>query len=488
MANYRSPGVYVEEISTLPPSIAEVESAVPAFVGYTSIATNLVTDDLAKVPTPINSMSDYVQFFGGPDVEDPTHITIDVDEKQSGGKTTGYSAVITLDSAHMSPHILYHAVKHYFANGGTRCYITSVGKYTNSIALTDLEGGFDAVGAIDGPTILLCPEAIHLDADPTTPTNLGAINQYMASQAATLGDRFAVLDTARPTVPKTSASISTDLNNTINNINATGAAPFALQYAAVYYPHLETVYNYAFTFDNLTIHNYTVNGATPAPNPRAGATMLSLKTTASTLYNYILGQYQNVHISLPPSAAMAGVYCGIDKKIGVWKAPANVSLTDVVKANVTVARIDQDLMNVNDQTGKSVNAILNTHGFGTVVMGARTLDGNDNEWRYINVRRFFITVEQSIKNSTGMFVFEPNTSATWVKVQAMIENYLFMKWRDGALAGAKPEQAYFVNIGLGSTMTSVDILEGRLIIQIGMAVARPAEFIIMQFEQMLQTS
>jgi phage tail sheath protein FI len=121
-------------------------------------------------------------------------------------------------------------------------------------------------------------------------------------------------------------------------------------------------------------------------------------------------------------------------------------------------------------------------------MGGRTLDGNDNEWRYINVRRFFITVEQSIKNSMGMFVFEPNTSATWVKVQAMVENYLFLKWRDGALAGAKPEQAFFVNIGLGSTMTSVDILEGRLIIQIGMAVARPAEFIIMQFEQMLQTS
>jgi phage tail sheath protein FI len=484
MANYRSPGVYVEEISTLPPSIAEVESAVPAFVGYTSIATNLVTNDLANIPTPINSLSDYVQFFGGPEVEDPTHITIDIDEKQSGGKTIGYSAVISPDTAHMSTHILYHAVKFYFANGGTRCYITSVGKYANAIAVADLEAGLDAVKAIDGPTILLCPEAIYLDANPANPTNLGVINQYMASQAASLGDRFAILDTSKPTLPKTSASISADLTANLNDVNDTAAAPYALQYAAVYYPYLETVYNYAFTFDALTIHNYTVNGVVAAA---PGTTMLSLKTTASTLYNFILGKFQELHITLPPSAAIAGVYCGIDQKIGVWKAPANISLADVVKADVTVARVDQDAMNVNDQTGKSVNAILNKPGFGTVVMGARTLDGNDNEWRYINVRRFFITVEQSIKNSTGMFVFEPNTSATWVKVQAMIENYLFLKWRDGALAGAKPEQAYFVHIGLGSTMTSVDILEGRLIIQIGMAVARPAEFIIMQFEQMLQT-
>jgi phage tail sheath protein FI len=483
MANYRSPGVYVEEISTLPPSIAEVESAVPAFVGYTGIATNLVTDDLAGVPTPINSISDYVQFFGGPDVEDPTNITIDIDEKQSGGKTTGYSTVITPDTESMSKHILYHAMNLYFANGGTRCYIVSVGKYSNTIALADLQGGFDAVGAIDGPTILLCPEAVFLGA------SFGALNQYMADQAASLTDRFAVIDTLAPTVPKTPGSITTDVATAINGVNPSGTAPFALQYAAVYYPYLETIYNYAFSFDALSIRNYTINGATPSPaDPKAGATLLSLKTTASTLYNYVLGQFQNLHITLPPSAAIAGIYCGIDNKIGVWKAPANVSVSDVVKANVTVARIDQDQLNVNDQTGKSVNAILNTPGFGTVVMGARTLDGNDDEWRYVNVRRFFITVEQSIKNSMGMFVFEPNTSSTWVKVQAMIENYLFLKWRDGALAGAKPEQAYFVNIGLGSTMTSVDILEGRLIIQIGMAVARPAEFIIMQFEQMMQTS
>jgi phage tail sheath protein FI len=97
-------------------------------------------------------------------------------------------------------------------------------------------------------------------------------------------------------------------------------------------------------------------------------------------------------------------------------------------------------------------------------------------------------VEESVKKSSQWAVFEPNTMSTWVKIQAMIENYLFLKWRDGALAGTKPEQAFFVKVGLGSTMTSLDILEGRMNVEIGMAVARPAEFIILKFSQLMQQS
>ncbi|MDN3581259.1 phage tail sheath family protein [Mucilaginibacter flavus] len=479
MANYRSPGVYVEEISTLPPSIAEVESAVPAFIGYTQIATNLATDDLAGVPTPINSMADYIQYFGGPDIESAANLTIAVDEQQSGGKTTGYTAKLTFTNASLSKHILYHAVKLYFANGGTRCYIVSVGKYTGSILEADLEAGLTTLGTTEGPTILLCPEAAY---SPTPNT----FNEAMLLQASTLGDRFAIIDTATTTVPKSTSSVASDTGATIGPLPA--GQPES-SYGAVYYPFLQTSYNYQFDFDAHTITTYTVNGAVPNPaSPNAGATLGSLKTTASLLYNAILTQYQGYFITLPPSAAIAGVYCNVDATRGVWKAPANVSLNAVNKAVVSVTRGEQDLLNVNDQSGKSVNAILNSPNFGTLVMGARTLDGNDNEWRYINVRRFFITVEQSIKNSTASFVFEPNTAATWVKVQAMISNYLFLKWRDGALAGAKPDQAYFVNVGLGSTMTSFDILEGKMIIEIGMAVARPAEFVVLRFEQMLQTS
>lgn len=86
------------------------------------------------------------------------------------------------------------------------------------------------------------------------------------------------------------------------------------------------------------------------------------------------------------------------------------------------------------------------------------------------------------------FVFEPNDANSWAKIRAMIENYLTRKWREGALAGAKPEQAYYVKVGLGQTMTALDILEGRLIVEIGMAAVRPAEFILLRFSIKVQES
>jgi uncharacterized protein len=116
------------------------------------------------------------------------------------------------------------------------------------------------------------------------------------------------------------------------------------------------------------------------------------------------------------------------------------------------------------------------------------LDGNSNEWRYIPVRRFFNMVEDSVKNASGRYVFEPNDANTWVKVKAMIENFLTTQWRAGALMGSKPEEAFFVSVGLGKTMTSVDVLEGKMIVEIGMAVVRPAEFIILRFSHKMMES
>ncbi len=138
--------------------------------------------------------------------------------------------------------------------------------------------------------------------------------------------------------------------------------------------------------------------------------------------------------------------------------------------------------------GKSVNAIRAFTGKGTMVWGARTLAGNDNEWRYIPVRRFFNMVDESVKKATSRFVFEPNDANTWVKVRAMIENFLLLQWRAGALAGAKPEQAFYVRVGLGQTMTADDILRGYMHVEIGMAVVRPAEFIVLKFSHKMQES
>ena len=205
------------------------------------------------------------------------------------------------------------------------------------------------------------------------------------------------------------------------------------------------------------------------------------------LKNLITAVNNNLTI-LPPSPAMAGIYSRIDNERGVWKAPANASVLRAKGVLVNINDLMQESLNVDVDAGKSVNAIRVFAGKGVMVWGARTLAGNDNEWRYISVRRFFNMVEESVKKSTSWVVFEPNDANTWVKVKSMIENYLTLLWRQGALAGAKPEEAFRVYVGLNQTMTFVDILEGRMIIRIEMAAVRPAEFIILEFTHKVQTS
>lgn len=204
------------------------------------------------------------------------------------------------------------------------------------------------------------------------------------------------------------------------------------------------------------------------------------------LYQSIVNEVKKRANLLPPSGAIAGVYAQVDTSRGVWKAPANVSLASVVGPWVKIDNKQQEDLNVDVNSGKSVNAIRAFTGKGTLVWGARTLAGNDNEWRYISVRRFFNMVEKSVRLSTNWAVFEPNDTNTWIRVKAMIENFLTNLWKQGALAGSTPGAAYFVNVGLGTTMSQVDILEGRMNIEIGMAVVRPAEFIILKFSHKLQ--
>ena len=189
---------------------------------------------------------------------------------------------------------------------------------------------------------------------------------------------------------------------------------------------------------------------------------------------------------LPPSGGVAGVYASVDSNRGVWKAPANTSLSSVLGPFVILNVQDQEGLNVDPNAGKSINAIRYFTGKGTLVWGTRTLAGNDNEWRYVPVRRFFNYAEESIKKATEPFVFEPNDLNTWVRVKAMIENFLTLEWRRGALAGSKPDSAFYVKVGLGETMTAFDILEGKMIIEVGMAVVRPAEFIILRFAHKMQ--
>jgi phage tail sheath protein FI len=210
-------------------------------------------------------------------------------------------------------------------------------------------------------------------------------------------------------------------------------------------------------------------------------------STISPVFNTILGEVKRKLNLLPPSAAMAGIYTTIDHSRGVWKAPANVSLSAVTSPSVPISALDQEDLNVTPQ-GKSINAIRSFIGEGVIVWGARTLDGNSLDWRYINVRRTMIMLEESCRLAAKAYVFEPNVANTWVNIRSMIDNFLTGVWKRGGLAGATPEDAFLVQVGLGQTMTADDILEGILRVTVLVAMVRPAEFIEITFQQQMQKS
>ena len=179
---------------------------------------------------------------------------------------------------------------------------------------------------------------------------------------------------------------------------------------------------------------------------------------------------------LPPSGAMVGVYARTDIERGVQKAPANEVIRGCTGLSCPYNEREQDILNP-----KGVNLIRSFTGRGIRVWGARTLSSNPL-WKYINVRRLFIYVEESIKANTNWVVFEPNSEALWGRVQRTIELFLSSMWRAGALAGTSPSEAFFVDIGR-STMTQDDIDNGRLICNIGIAPVKPAEFVIFRITQ-----
>ena len=178
----------------------------------------------------------------------------------------------------------------------------------------------------------------------------------------------------------------------------------------------------------------------------------------------------------PPSGAMAGIYARTDIERGVHKAPANEVIRGCTGLSCAYNEGEQDILNP-----MGVNLIRAFTGRGIRVWGARTISSN-GLWKYLNVRRLFIYVEESIKANTNWVVFEPNSAALWSRVTRTIEAFLATCWRDGALAGSSPSEAFFVECG-PTTMTQDDIDNGRLICQIGIAPVKPAEFVIFRITQ-----
>jgi len=455
--NYKTPGVYVEEIAKFPPSVAQVETAIPAFIGYTEKGPK-------NEPTRISSMLEYEMIFGGAKDEE-TAISIDIKD----GIVTA-----NVDNNELTSYKMYYAMQMYFANGGGLCYIVSVGDYDNAVALGNtttekaLVYGLETLEKEDEPTLIVFPDAEALEADAYQLYNKAL------DQAEDLKDRFVIMDV-------------------VGDVDAfrVGVTAKGLKYGAAYHPKLETVLSYSFKNEDVAISSYkktliVSEVPTLVDVDSTVTTLAELKSKSSELYNKAKQAIESKKVVLAPSSTMAGVYARVDSTSGVWKAPANVGLNYVVAPTVKISHEDQKELNVDPTAGKSINAIRSFTGKGNLVWGARTLDGNSNEWRYISVRRFFNMVEESVKKATERFVFEPNTANTWIRVQTMIENFLNQQWQDGALAGSKPEEAYYVSVGLNKTMSAQDILEGNMVIEIGMAAVRPAEFIVLRFSHKLQ--
>ncbi|MFT7265147.1 MAG: phage tail sheath protein FI/FlaG/FlaF family flagellin (archaellin) [Halioglobus sp.] len=569
MANYKTPGVYVEEVSTFPPSVAAVATAVPAFIGYTEIVPG---EGGEPVVERITSMLEFMTAFGAA-----------FPAKFSVTKPSDSAAALVVSGPNnIHKFSLYYALSHYFKNGGGPCYVVSVGTYQATPAAADFSKGIEALEQEDEPTLIILTDAACL---------LSSVEYYglcgeALAQCKKLGDRFTILDV----VPTSSTSkkdweaFRDDSNLSIN-----------LDYGAAYTPYLQSSLNYLYSEDDVDITVIGADGAGPSekvwsdssdngllvtysgdddnskPEVKITASgddivfsesegnleisgvnsktatqvaaawdkstdkvggysievagngealvqhtnKQSVKLTESTstdstpntmtslvkdtdgkpvakpktgLYNQIKAALSEQRIVLPPSAAVAGVYARTDREQGVWKSPANAGVMAVLGPIAKITDDQQDRLNVDPTAGKSINAIRAFTGKGTLVWGARTLAGNDNEWRYVSVRRLFITIEESTKKASAFAVFEANNQATWLKVKAMIDSYLYGLWQQGALAGADADAAYYVNVGLGTTMTPDDVLNGRMIVEIGVAAVRPAEFIILRFSHKLQTA
>ena len=477
---FKSPGVYVQEIQKLPASVAQVETAIPAFIGYTEKTPKKISDPSEDDPVlRVESLLDYETHFGGPPAED-IEIKVDANYVITGAKVKSPSA-----------YKMYHALRMFYANGGGACYIISVGNYATrgkEVDTDELKVGLGLLEIEDEPTLIVFPDAASLQNEAYH------LYQDALTQCNKLQDRFVIMDT----YDDTEQAIEGLRNDVGQNY---------LKYGAAYYPWLRTNFGHHYTPETITFDDNNspkllkgslkelLNSGEDNPGPteedgdpdQGGTTSPAVADVLTSAFlESMEREIDKLYLTLPPSSAMAGVYATVDRERGVWKAPANVSLNAVTGPTVKVTNNFQDRMNVDVQAGKSVNAIRSFFGRGTLVWGARTLAGNDNEWRYINVRRFFNMVEESVKKSIHWAVFEPNGPNTWVRVTAMIENYLTGLWRQGALVGATTEQAFFVHVGLGTTMTSQDVLEGKMNVEIGLATSRPAEFIILKFSHKLQ--
>ena len=481
-----TPGVYIEEKGAFPNSIIEVETAIPAFIGYTEKASRK-SKSLLNRPTRITSLMEYVELFGE-DNNPRFKLALATANSRDTIEILGKKWAIDLKATYKT--FFYNSIRLFYANGGSTCYIVSVGTCDDNQEVKlnrgEMLDGLEMLEKEQEPTMVVVPEAVNLPMEDCYEVYVAVLRHCCEMQ-----NRIGILD-VHEGYKERESDVQSD-KDVINSFRMHIGSE-NLMYGAAYYPWLETniVQNSEVSLENLDesvdlaaiLPESAVSGVLENTAIDRHTALLSVSPTYVELMQ-IITEKLNL---LPPSSAMAGLYTMVDNNRGVWKAPANISINNVIKPAVNITHEQQEILNVDAISGKSINAIRTFQGIGTLVWGGRTLDGNSLDWKYINVRRTMIMLEQSIKLALRAYVFEPNDANTWVTVKSMIVNFLTDMWKKGALAGSSPDDAFAVNVGLGSTMTAIDILEGKMNVTVKVAVTRPAEFIVVTFQQQMQKS
>ena len=525
----KTPGVFIEEKSAFPNSVVEVETAIPAFIGYTQKA-EFKGATLRNRPWQISSLSEFHEIFGfaphpmfelslkaresslntaaaseNDGVAPTDHLAESPPVAQANAKSAVAEVVLgdkvcTFEQS-AGEYTLYYHLRLFFANGGGKCFIVSVGSYEDDLTGEALSGGLTPLSKELQPTMIVIPDAVNLGKNACR-----VVQQQMLLHCANMKNRMAILDVWGGWK---------DLGGSAVDDFRAGIGTNSLKYGAAYFPWLETSVLSARdigvehigdkdrlaelliseldadTLKKIKAVTYSaleLQGMSPGGKERADLDTLDKTVRAqSTIYRMITSELRDKLNLLPPSAAMAGIYTRVDNQRGVWKSPANVGMSMVSRPAVKVSNSEQESIQLSTD-GKSINVIREFVAEGAVVWGARTLAGNSMDWRYISVTRTIMMLEESMRLAVRAFVFEPNTANTWVSIRSMIENFLNSVWKQGGLAGAVPSDAFSVHVGLGDTMTPVDILEGILRITVLVAVSRPAEFIEINFQQQMQKS
>ncbi|MDR5837921.1 phage tail sheath C-terminal domain-containing protein [Caballeronia sp. LZ034LL] len=427
------PGVYVAEDASPSISVNQSATAVPVFIGYV-----LKTDGSKFTEFECLRVNSWFDFCSIAKANASANVSLDSTFDEMTGE---YSYHVT-EEWYLS--FVSIGIQHYFENGGGACYVCP--QYSES-------DGSELPAAIKR-----CPEITLLVVIGDAPSDRDQTYGYLNTLLGSGSNYFLIAESIDgSTVPST-----------------------VPEFTAAYYPYLNRdIRAFIPGYAEIPVTGYQDQAGNTVE------TVAELKSINPDLYRRIsveMASHLPTEIATTPVAAMAGVYCSVDRARGCWKAPANVPLYGVLSLNKAVTNAQQATMNC-----KGINVIREVSGRGITPWGARTIAGadsnSDTSWRYIPVRRLFNSAEADIRKSMQTMMFEPNTAPTWEKVRGAIDSYLFSLWRNGALAGTAPEEAYFVQIGEGVTMSDTDIAAGKMIVKVGMAAARPAEFIILQFTQ-----